>query len=165
MRKPKPVSPSVPAPTPALARALGYAGALPFAGGACAVALDVTVAGLDPFRLLLGYGAVILSFLGGLHWGRVAAGVPQPDQPASLWLVWSVIPSLLGWAALLMPPLPAVMVLSAGFVLALMIDLGRLGAVLSGAPRWPHWMQRLRLHLTFVAVASLLSSLLKVGAA
>ena len=149
---------------PVTARILGYAGALPFLGCVCAGGLGLAVDGFDASRLLIGYAAVILSFLGGLHWGRVAASGAY-DKSAGLWLVWSVIPSLLGWAALLMPPLPAVMVLSAGFVLALMVDLGRLGAVLSGSPRWPHWMQRLRLHLTFVAVASLLSSLLKVGAA
>ena len=166
MRNTKPVSAPLSETAPVMAQLLGYAGALPFAGGALFVAFDLTIAGFDPFRLLVGYGAVILSFLGGLHWGRVAAAsAQQTDQPASLWLVWSVVPSLLGWAALFMPPLAAVIVLSAGFILALLIDLGRLGAGLAGAPRWPVWMRRLRTHLTFVAVASILSSVLGVGAA
>lgn len=166
MRDAKPVSTPLSETAPVMAQILGYAGALPFTVGALFVAFDLTIAGFDPFRLLVGYGAVILSFLGGLQWGRVAAvGALQTDQPASLWLVWSVVPSLLGWAALFMPPLAAVTVLSAGFVVALLIDLGRLGAGVAGAPRWPIWMHSLRTHLTLVAVASLLSSLFGVGAA
>ena len=150
----------VPQTAPVMARLLGYAGGLPFAGCALAGALQISLAGFDPFRLLLAYGAVILSFLGGLHWGRIAADDgDDAGWRASLWLVWSVLPSLAGWAALIMPPLAAIVVLSGGFGLALLVDLRRIGESLPGAPRWPVWMHRLRRHLTLVAMASLLSSL------
>ena len=54
---------------PPAAKWLGAAGLLPFLAGAVA---SLPVAGaLRPFGepLLLAYGAIILSFMGGVHWG------------------------------------------------------------------------------------------------
>jgi Protein of unknown function (DUF3429) len=51
---------------------------------------------------LLGYGAAIASFLGAIHWGLVMRS-PPADPPAP-WLLWGVVPSLLGWGALLLGP-------------------------------------------------------------
>lgn len=78
---------------------LGYAGLLPFVAGAVLVWLvrpDV-----HPYVALAlsGYAAVILSFLGGIHWG-LAMREPAPPLP---WLVWGVVPSLVAWLAMLMP--------------------------------------------------------------
>jgi hypothetical protein len=47
---------------------------------------------------LLSYGALIVSFLGGIHWGLVMRGRPV----ASARLIWGVLPSLLGWLAVLL---------------------------------------------------------------
>ena len=136
---------------PVMARILGYAGALPFLGCVVAGGLGFDIAGLDFSRLLLGYAAIILSFLGGLHWGRVAAS-GAPVSSAGHWLIWSVIPSLIGWAALFLPAQLAVLVLVLCFLAALLIDLKLMADQI-----WQGWMRGLRLHLTLVAVASLLS--------
>ena len=136
---------------PVMARILGYAGALPFLGCVFAGGLGLAVTGVDPSRLLIGYAAVILSFLGGLHWGRVAAS-GTPDHSAGPWLIWSVIPSVIGWAALFLPVQLAVVILVVCFLAALMIDLK-----LIRDQHWSAWMRGLRLHLTMFAVASLLS--------
>lgn len=134
-------------------RGLGYAGAIPFIGCALAGWQDITVAGLPADRLLLGYGAVILSFLGGLHWGRIAsAPADRPPPSAPLWLVWSVIPSLVGWAALFMPAKPGAVFLSACFLLALLLDLKLIREQI-----WRAWMFSLRFHLTLAALAGLIS--------
>jgi hypothetical protein len=80
---------------------LGYAGLVPFA--ACAVLLlAVPEAGLRSLveRALLGYGAVILSFLGGVHWGLALRGDPGRGPRM---LAIGVVPSLVGWVALLAP--------------------------------------------------------------
>ena len=81
--------------------ALGYAGLIPFAACA-ALLLAAPEAGLRSLceRALLGYGAVILSFLGGVHWGLALRGDPGRGPRM---LAIGVIPSLVGWAALLAP--------------------------------------------------------------
>jgi len=99
---------------PAWAKPLGYGGLIPFA--ACAlVILAVPDAGTRHVagRALLGYGAVILSFLGGVHWGLVLRGA-APQRAGGI-LAAGVVPSLVGWVALLLPFEQAAAVLVAGF--------------------------------------------------
>ena len=151
-----------------LARWLGYAGALPF----LALGLLVLVPEfLGPeiaskMRLseasiafaLLSYGAIILSFLGGLHWGR-AVTIPSDQQIISMRtaLLWSVSLSLIAWFALILqgiflPVRYAAGMLIAGFAAALIADLKLLEK-----GYWPVWMRTLRLHLSLVAMTSLLA--------
>ncbi len=99
---------------PAWAKPLGYGGLIPFV--ACALVMLAVpdadtrhVAG----RALLGYGAVILSFLGGVHWGMVLRGA-SPERAGGL-MAAGVVPSLVGWVALLLPFEQAAAVLVAGF--------------------------------------------------
>jgi len=99
---------------PRWARPLGYAGLVPFI--ACALVMLAVpdadtrhVAG----RALLGYGAVILSFLGGVHWGMVLRGA-APERSGGM-LAAGVVPSLVGWVALLLPFEQAAAIQVAGF--------------------------------------------------
>jgi len=80
---------------------LGYAGLIPFA--LLALLMWLVDEDLLPFVAvaLAGYGAVIVSFLGGIHWGL---GFVRGDDSARLHFVWGVGPSLLAWLSLLMPP-------------------------------------------------------------
>lgn len=141
-----------PVKTVLMARLLGYGGAFPFLCGAIAASQQVTVLGLSPAHLLLSYGAVILSFLGGLHWGRVITSPNINGRTDSTWLIWSVCPSLLGWVTLLLPVKIGAVVLSLCFLATLHID-----QKLFREQIWPTWMRPLRLHLSLVAVASLTS--------
>lgn len=83
--------------------ALGYGGLLPFA------LLTAALWALEPgHRLhslaltgLLAYGAVILSFLGAVHWGFVLS---RPSARAPLLLALGVVPSLVGAVTLAMRP-------------------------------------------------------------
>ncbi|MDB5415768.1 MAG: hypothetical protein JWR10_4103 [Rubritepida sp.] len=96
---------------------LGLAGLLPFA--ACALG---TFAAPDAWQgfargALIGYGAVVLSFLGAVHWGLALRAPPEelPSGPGRLLL--GVVPAVLGWFALLLPdvfalPLLAVAILA-----------------------------------------------------
>ena len=140
------------AETVLIARILGYAGALPFLCGAAAASRHMPIFGIAPTDFLLSYGAVILSFLGGLHWGRVITSPNASGRSDSAWLIWSVCPPLLGWAALLLPVKISAVVLSLCFLAALQIDQR-----LFREQIWPVWMRQLRLHLSFIAVASLTS--------
>ncbi len=111
---------------PVLAILLGVGGLVPFLGmtvGILFFPAAVPVPRLVP--ALIDYGAVILSFLGAVHWGLALAGDPLgvPAQPRALRLRLGlgVLPALVGWAALLVllvgRPLPALLLLAAGFAL------------------------------------------------
>ena len=130
---------------------LGYGGALPFLGLAACTYFKVALPGVSPVEGLLTYGAVILSFIGALHWGVVMAQHEQVvPRLASLLYGWSVMPALIAWAALLMPNGVGATVMALCFVACWRIDMR---VIKSGL--WPAWMARLRLHLTSCAVASL----------
>ena len=97
-------APRLAGPSP-LAWRLGHAGLLPFIGGALLVWLvrpDV-----HPYVALAlsGYAAVIVSFLGGIHWGLAMRCAPSsPAPPPATWLVWGIAASLVAWVAVVMPP-------------------------------------------------------------
>ena len=85
---------------PPLAGVLGLSGLLPFV----ALAVLLTPAGLPHWQAkaglaLVAYGALINSFLGGIHWGLAM----RRGQSGGLLLVWGVVPSLLAWPAFFMP--------------------------------------------------------------
>ncbi len=109
-------------------RWLGYGGLIPFTG----LALAAWIASAPHTKQALInanalYGAVILSFLGAIHWGLLmgrhastdsdcscAADTPQgladftanakKSREESLALVWGVLPALLAWALLALLP-------------------------------------------------------------
>lgn len=101
-----------------LAWLLGLAGLIPFVAGAA-----LQWASPPGWRMLAGsalltYGAVIVSFLGGIHWG-LAMRMQAP--PASR-LVWGVLPSLLGWLAVLLDSPWGQSVLVVSLVLCVGVD-------------------------------------------
>ncbi len=84
-------------PLPAAALLLGLAGLLPFIG--CGL-LALRPEGDRGAMALAAYGAVILAFLGGVHWGFA---LPDPSGRGSrARFGLGVVPSLVGWVALLL---------------------------------------------------------------
>lgn len=100
---------------------------------------------------LLAYGATILSFVGALHWGFAMAlrDIPAAQRTASF--VWSVMPALMAWVALLTPPQVATALIVAGLCVHYWRD--RRLAVQAGLPSW---YLPMRLRLTWVACLCLL---------
>lgn len=97
----------------------------------------------DIHTALITYGAVILSFVGALHWG-LAMG--RRGTIASRAYFWSVIPALIAWVALMFPPVGAVPILIVGLWTHYIQDtliIPELGA--------PDWYLPLRLQLTIGA--------------
>lgn len=139
-------------PKPALY--LGLAGLIPFAACAGAIWTSVGWIQLNALHLQIGYAAVILTFLGGVHWGRTLSPDATPSWPR---LIWSVIPSLLGWIALSANPKPALILLIACFALAFTVDRH---AVRAGF--FPQWYLGLRRILTLGAMGALLVTLARV---
>jgi hypothetical protein len=106
-------------PLPILATLLGVAGLLPFLGAGLAA---LGPQGDRAMMALIAYGAVILSFLGGVHWGFALQDPSDRGQRPRLLL--GVAPSLVGWVALLLA-----MAVEAEAGLALLV-LGVLGATI-----------------------------------
>lgn len=133
----------------ASAVALGAAGLIPFAALAAAVIAGFpTLLGVPTRPALALYGAVILSFLGGIRWGIAATrGLGAFDYALA------VVPSLLAWASLGLPAPWDLRGLGAVVLLWGMVDqdLPRRGLA-------PIWLGRLRLALSGVAGLCLLAA-------
>lgn len=100
-------TPNFPRDTEALApgpmtTVLGYAGLLPFVGPVLMMWFEPDL--LDwAIEILLVYGAVITSFLGGIHWGfAMRADAGEAGSPEAR-LLWGVMPAIVGWVAVLLP--------------------------------------------------------------
>lgn len=122
---------------------LGYAGLLPFLAGAVLVWLVRPEVHPYVALALSGYAAVILSFLGGIHWG-LAMREPAPPLP---WLVWGVVPSLVAWLAMLMPANAGLVVFGLALLACYAVDRKLYPA--QGMARW----LTLRFRLSAVAAA------------
>ena len=105
------------APSPAALR-LGVAGLLPFVLGAVWVWTSRDAMQAQALAALAAYGAVIVSFLGGIHWGLAF----RQAAPRRALLVWGVVPSLLAWAALALPFAPGLAWLGAALIACYLVD-------------------------------------------
>ena len=136
---------------------LGMAGLIPFFFFALLHVLGLGVS-LDATNMaLIGYGAAILSFLGGAHWGAEISR--QREAPNAVVLTIAMAPPMSGWAAILVYEVgfaaAAYGLLTAAFILQLLWDMT---AIRSGF--FPKWYLPLRILLTAGAVLSLLSAML-----
>ena len=137
---------------PRMAMVLGAAGALPF------LALSIVSPFIDADLreqttvALAAYGAVILSFLGGIHWGLAIDGIPSRSEEGRLFrrLGCSVVPALIGWIAFLIPPTFSLSILAVAFIAVLYFDV-----TASRKGEAPDWYLRLRVPLTIIVVLSL----------
>lgn len=131
---------------PRLAAWLGYGGLLPFLALAALSCADRERGALW-HESLRTYAALILSFVGALHWGfaTVLEGLAAPRRNAMM--AWSVVPCLLAFAALLIHSVLGDILLAVGYLAHYWRDL-RLAAVLA----LPAWYLPLRLRLSAVAL-------------
>ncbi len=151
------------APTPRLMRvlkALGYAGVVPFAAGLLAEVFLADGVLLEQLRLmLLAYGAVILSFLGAVHWGRLLER-PVPTAEGIELAIYGVTPSILAWLTLSLPVGPALLVQVLLFITVYVTD--RVMLQHSPAAKWYLPLRtRLTLSVTICLLATWLMLLLK----
>ena len=139
-------SSETPETVPSAAVQLGYAGLMPFLAGAL---LTFPIAGdMRPWgtTLLLGYGAIILSFMGGVHWGAAMIR----DDVTTPALGKSVAPSLVALPAILIGGLPGLVILLLGFAGLLAWDETE-----TKNGRVPGWYPHLRRPLTAIVCLSL----------
>jgi len=141
---------------PAPALWLGLAGLIPFLAGAASQWASLPLLPAETgLKLVIVYAAIILSFLGGIRWGTAIGPYDQGRQ--ALEFSASVLGSLAGLAAAFLPPIPALALLIAGFLMQGLWDV-----MSADAGRLPAWFGRLRMILTAGAVVSLIAALLAV---
>lgn len=145
------MTPALPDSLRCTARWLGYGGLIPFIVLAPVSLLD-SHHGYTWSDALFAYGAVILSFVCALHWGFAMALPGLDDARRVRTMLWSVVPSLMAWPALLLVPMEAAVLLVTGFVLHYVQDRR-----LARHAELPAWYLPLRLQLTVVACLSLIA--------
>lgn len=106
---------------PPLAILLGLAGLIPFLGTGLVALTEPGEWGRLALVALTAYAAVILAFLGGVHWGlALEDGVKQTAATQRVRFVGGVVPSLVGWVGLLVGAVgfakTGLLVEAAGFV-------------------------------------------------
>lgn len=120
---------------PASAILLSIVALAPFIGcGLAALGPDAAMAE-RMLTALIAWGALMLAFVGGLHWGLVlrepesgppvvAAGKPAPGRHTRIGL--AVLPLILGWLAVLLPMVAAawlaLLLLIAAYIAALVAE-------------------------------------------
>jgi hypothetical protein len=121
---------------------LSYLGLIPFVVG---MALMVV---LDDTRLVAeavhSYAAIILTFVGAIHWGRALYN----GNTGLMGL--SVVPSLIAWCSLLLQSSEGLLLTILAFIAMLFIDRGLYNEM--------SWFKRLRTRLSIVVSTSLIVS-------
>lgn len=124
---------------------LSYCGLIPFVG--LTVLICFVSAELQPFvaLALTGYGAAILAFLGGIHWGLA---IKSDVEHKVFHFVWGVIPAIAAWICVIMPAYAALPLLGILLIVCYLVD--KKTWPLLGLQDWLH----LRLLLTIGASLS-----------
>ncbi len=131
-----------------LARALTFAGALPFLAAIAALLVASPLAAAHVWQAVLAYGAVIASFVSGIHWGLFV--YRDRALPLNLFIS-SNLCALAAWAALLVPSRAVALVL----LIAAFATLFAIDHMLYAAKAHAHWFYKLRAIITLVVIAAL----------
>ena len=120
---------------------LGYSGVIPF--------LAAGLLPLDWYQdqilfAIQAYGAIILTFVGAIHWGRALN-----NNIPSLYIL-SIIPSLVAWISLLIPANYGLPLLIVSFLIVIIFDYQQYSTLA--------WFRTLRLRLTLIVSSALLFS-------
>ncbi len=134
---------------------LGVAGLAPFVVTTLALVFSRGDLHVLSVELLATYGALILAFMGAVHFGLA---LRVPGARATLQLTVSVIPALLAWGALMLPRPITFAILALGFAAVYFFDLWS-----ANYGELPTWYPRLRVALTTVVVVCLLTGAVLTG--
>ncbi len=133
---------------PPAAAWLGAAGVLPFIAGTASLWLLPPMQAKFAAYSLVAYGAVILSFMGAIYWGLVML---RGDQSRRHWYTLGVLPALVAWVALMLPPAAALPLLAVFFAAVYALDRAAIAAGIA-----PAWYDRMRRPLSAAVVVLLL---------
>lgn len=157
---------------------LSLAGLIPFLLIALVILFD-PLASRVAIEVLVSYGAVVLSFIGAVHWGfalrdvaHPVAGVPL--SPAVLGaerqlLTFGVVPALIGWVALLAmihfnAPGLSMFLLLAGFFVAIVVEtIGKGRGVVASNYLAMRWAVSIVVLITLLVVLFAVLSGMRIG--
>ncbi len=136
---------------PRPAAILGALGLLPFMACAIQIAtgqpMGARLTGPALYALTI-YGAVVLSFLGGIQWGLAVGAADRSDGWRRYGL--SVVPSFIAWAGVWVGGRNGLVTLAAGMIVWALYEMWS-----TGLGEAPSWYGKLRAALSAVAVACL----------
>ena len=129
------------------ARILGYLGLVPFLVSSFLIWLPLFHRfAVDSLSI---YAAVILTFIGGVHWGLAMQSFQDANRPKNNGnhnqFIFSIIPSLLAWVAIVFFKPFALILLALCFGLFWLVERSCYKQNL------PSWYSQLRNHLTLIA--------------
>ena len=136
---------------PQAAAVLGGLGVVPFLGLAVQLSTGMPLGpqySAQALHALLTYGAIILSFLGGIQWGLAVANADRSDAWRRYGL--SIAPAIVAWSAQWVGGRNGLITLTAAFAVWAAYDLWS-----TGLGEAPSWYGRLRIILSTIVVASL----------
>lgn len=94
------------------------------------------------------YAAVILTFVGAIHWGRAL------NNDNDILLSFSVMPSLIAWGSLYLAPGEGLLLVAVAFITLLFMEYGLYSDI--------GWFKRLRTRLSLAVSTTLIISWLNV---
>lgn len=141
---------------PPVPRSLGWAGVTPFLFSTILVWSDTPAFYQMGLHSILFYGAIILSFLGGVHWGLELKNI-YPTVSLLSGYSLSILPSLAAFLSLYLPPLVALMILGSGFLGVMVMD-----RKLVQRRSAPDWYAKLRYQLSVAVLLCLFSAFIAV---
>lgn len=128
---------------------LGYLGLVPFVGLSLLTGLEIKLFESQHF-MLISYAAIILSFMGAIHWGT---SMCINEKISVIMLVVSVMLALLAWAALLLPAMYSYQLLIVSFSVLCIVD-----HYLLPIQHYQRWYLNMRVALTTIVVLCLVVS-------
>ena len=113
-------------PLPPVVSYLAYAGLIPFIGLALMVQLAPTPINYLSAESIASYGAIIVAFMGALHWGANLQTLGKPLS-GDRWIdrnawIWGITPALIAWVALHIYIPVSLIILAATLVIQRNID-------------------------------------------
>jgi hypothetical protein len=130
---------------------LTIAGAVPFVALSVAASMHVFGKTHIGIECLLTYAAIIVSFLGGIHWGIATTHYNTNRKIATLLIAESVWPSIIAWTAMFYVDLHIrLLVLTLLYMFVWAID-----SLLYNKDMIPQWFFNLRCIITPIVIVSL----------
>ncbi|HIB18802.1 MAG TPA: DUF3429 domain-containing protein [Alphaproteobacteria bacterium] len=130
---------------------VGFVGLFAFFTFALAMAFGSPTLAITAYLQLMHFGALVLSFIGAVHWGLAIGANARGITVPSWWYLASTLPMALGWLTLaLARPTTKILLLSLGFFATFMLDVS---ATTRGHA--PSWYKNFRKIMTIAVLVAL----------